>query len=62
MASFKPSLDVRKKKAKEQYKLKVKDIDEICNLLENALNDKNIEGTILKMKPKETSYEKSSLN
>ena len=57
MVSFKPSLDDRKKKAKEQNKLKVKDIDEICNLLEKALNDKNIVGTILKMKPKEVNYE-----
>lgn len=58
MARFKPSIEERQNKAKEQYKCSITDKNTVCKIVEEALDEKNIKGEILEINPKELDYKK----
>lgn len=55
MASFKPALKKRQEEANEQYNYPIH--KDICEIIEKALKEVNINGKILKINPKELDYE-----
>ena len=58
MARFKPSVEERQNKAKEQYKCSIIDKNTVCKIVKEALDEKNIKGKILKINPQESDYKK----